>query len=107
MCGSLTAIMTVFVIWLAPCRTRNHHSLVVFPRPLRYDVRRENARRHLAFSFGEHFCLGAHLARMTLRVEFEELLARCSAIELTGEPARVRSNFVGGLKHLPVRLTPR
>jgi cytochrome P450 len=47
----------------------------VFEQPLRYDVRRPNARRHLSLSFGEHFCLGAHLARMELRAALERLLA--------------------------------
>lgn len=56
---------------------------------------------------GEHYCLGVHLARLILRVEFEELFARFGRFELAGEPERVRSNFVGGLKHLPIRLTPR
>lgn len=68
-----------------------------------YDIRRKN-NKHLGFAFGEHYCLGVHLARLTLRVEFEEMLKRFEWIEVTGPPARVRSNFVGGLKHLPVRL---
>jgi cytochrome P450 len=76
----------------------------VFDDPDRFDVTRQ-PNRHLGFAYGEHFCLGAHLARLTLRVEFEELLRRTGAIEQVGEAARVRSNFVGGLKRLPVRLT--
>jgi cytochrome P450 len=47
----------------------------VFERPLDYDISRENARRHLSFSFGEHFCLGAHLARIELRAALERVLA--------------------------------
>jgi len=78
----------------------------VFDQPFRYDVRRPG-NRHLGFAYGEHFCLGVHLARLTLRVEFDEILRRFGSIELTGEPVRVSSNFVGGLKHLPVRMTPR
>jgi cytochrome P450 len=76
----------------------------VFVEPDRFDVARQ-PNRHLGFAYGEHFCLGAHLARLTLRVEFEELLARVAHFEQLGEPVRVRSNFVGGLKHLPLRLT--
>ena len=76
-----------------------------FEAPFRYDIRRKN-NRHLGFAYGEHYCLGVHLAKLTLRVEFEEILSRFESIELTGEPARVRSNFVGGLKHLPIRLNP-
>jgi cytochrome P450 len=77
-----------------------------FQEPFRFDVRRQN-NRHLGFAYGEHYCLGVHLARLTLRVEFEEILRRFAAVELTGAPSRVHSNFVGGLKHLPVRMTPR
>jgi cytochrome P450 len=90
------------VVWGPSC----NRDEAQFDAPYRFDIRRQ-PNRHLGFSYGEHFCLGAHLARLMLRVEFEELLTRFSSIELTGEPARVRSNFVGGLKHLPVRLTPR
>lgn len=89
------------VIWTASCNRDED----VFDDAERFDVTRRN-NRHLGFAYGEHFCLGAHLARLTLRVEFEELLSRVRDIELAGEPQRVRSNFVGGLKHLPVRLTP-
>jgi cytochrome P450 len=56
---------------------------------------------------GPHFCLGAHLARLEVRVVLEELRSRVSTIELTGDPVRLRSNHINGLKHLPVRLTPR
>ena len=77
-----------------------------FSDPFRFDIRR-SPNRHLSFAYGEHFCLGAHLARLTLRVEFEELLSRFRSFELTGPPERIRSNFVGGLKRLPMRLTPR
>ena len=89
------------VIWTASC----NRDEAVFEDPERFDVGR-HPNRHLGFAYGEHFCLGAHLARLTLRVEFEELLRRVKGFELTGEPARVRSNFVGGLKHLPLRLIP-
>ena len=58
----------------------------VFPDAARLDVRRENASSHLAFGFGRHFCLGAHLARMEIRAIFKELLARIDHIELAGEP---------------------
>jgi cytochrome P450 len=89
-------------IWTASCNRDEAH----FADPFRFDVRR-SPNRHLGFAHGAHFCLGAHLARLTLRVEFEALLTRFSAFELIGEPRRVRSNFVGGLKQLPLRLTPR
>ncbi|MHB8378221.1 MAG: cytochrome P450, partial [Dehalococcoidia bacterium] len=62
---------------------------------------------HLAFGGGgHHFCLGASLARLEIRVMFEELFRRLPDIELAGTPRRLRSNFVNGIKHLPVRFTP-
>ena len=54
---------------------------------------------------GPHVCLGMHLARLEVRVLFEELTKRINAIEPTGPEAFVRSNFVGGIKRLPVRVT--
>jgi cytochrome P450 len=77
----------------------------VFPEPYRFDIRR-TPNEHLAFGVGEHFCLGASLARLELRVMFEELAMRLPEIAVTGEPARLRSNFIGGIKHLPVRYRP-
>jgi len=64
--------------------------------------------RHLGFGIGEHFCLGAHLARMTSGSIFRELVTRLEHIELAGEPLRTASNLVPGLKHMPIRyrLTP-
>ncbi len=53
---------------------------------------------------GPHFCLGAHLARLELRVLFEELLPRVRHIELTGPVTALRLNFINGIKHLPVRV---
>jgi cytochrome P450 len=75
----------------------------VFTDPYTFDIKR-SPNEHLAFGgFGEHFCLGANLARLELRTIFRELLTRLDDMELAGEPARLRSNFVGGIKHLPVR----
>jgi cytochrome P450 len=79
----------------------------VFDDPYRFDLRRED-NAHLAFGGGgPHHCLGAHLARLELRVLFEELVRRVARVEPAGEPERLRSNFVNGLKHLPVRLIGR
>jgi cytochrome P450 len=75
----------------------------VFDDPDAFDVHR-HPNPHLSFGIGEHFCLGAHLARLEGKVFFEELLATFPTIELTGEPRRVRSNLNNGLKSLPVRL---
>ncbi len=59
--------------------------------------------RHLAFGVGEHFCMGAHLARMTSGSMLRELVMRIEDVELTGEPQRTASNLVPGLKHMPIR----
>jgi cytochrome P450 len=75
----------------------------VFADPFRLDVRRENASSHLAFGFGRHFCLGAHLARMEIRALFTELLGRLEWVELDGEPTWTRAYFVEGPKSIPVR----
>ncbi|MCU1454774.1 MAG: cytochrome [Acidimicrobiales bacterium] len=73
----------------------------VFDDPFRFDVGRHD-NKQVAFGYGVHFCLGAHLARLELRVFFEELLKRVDDLELAGEPSRSATVFVGGLKHLPV-----
>ena len=75
----------------------------VFADPDRFDIGR-NPNPHLSFGFGEHHCLGIHLARLEGRVFFEELLTAYSTIELAGEPVRVRSNLNNALKRLPVSL---
>jgi cytochrome P450 len=72
-----------------------------FEDPFRFDVGRSD-NKHVAFGHGVHFCLGAHLARLELRIFFEELLARVDDLQLAGEPARSATVFVGGLKRLPV-----
>lgn len=80
----------------------------VFDEPDRFDVSR-NPNEHLAFGgFGAHFCLGASLARLELRVMFEELLARLPDMELaTEEPLPMRpNNFIVGIEEMPVRFTP-
>jgi cytochrome P450 len=78
----------------------------VFEDPQRFDVRRD-PNPHLSFGIAEHFCLGAHLARLEGRVFFEELLGKFPTIEVTGEPARVRSNLNNSLKSLPLHISGR
>jgi cytochrome P450 len=73
-----------------------------FVDPFRFDVGR-SPNKHLSFGFGVHYCLGAMLARMELKALFTELLPRLDSIELAGEPALMKTIFVGGLKRLPVR----
>jgi cytochrome P450 len=78
----------------------------VFADPFRFDVRRD-PNPHLAFGFGEHFCLGARLARLEARVFFEELLSRFERAELAGPPRRLRSNLNNAWKAIPIRLVER
>ncbi len=77
----------------------------VFEDPDRFDVRRD-PNDHLAFGVGEHYCLGANLARMELVVIFEELLRRLPDLEMAGPVRRLRSNFMNGVKAMPVRFSP-
>ena len=73
----------------------------VFADPDRFDITR-TPNDHLTFGFGAHFCLGAQLARLELRVVFEELLQRLPGIALAGEPRKLRSNIFNGFERLPV-----
>jgi cholest-4-en-3-one 26-monooxygenase len=78
----------------------------VFDDPFRFDVSR-SPNDHVAFGGGgPHHCLGANLARMEMRLLFEELTRRVTSLESVGPVDRLRSNFIGGIKHLPVRLHP-
>jgi cholest-4-en-3-one 26-monooxygenase len=78
----------------------------VFADPFTFDITR-NPNEHVAFGGGgPHHCLGANLARMEMRLFFEELSKRVPQVDRTGAPVRLRSNFIGGIKHLPVRFHP-
>jgi cholest-4-en-3-one 26-monooxygenase len=78
----------------------------VFPNAGRFDVRRD-PNPHITFGGGgPHFCLGYSLARLEIRLIFEELLNRIATFELTGPVARLRSNFINGTKHIPMRIAP-
>ena len=77
----------------------------VFEEPFRFDIERQ-PNDHVAFGGpGPHFCLGASLARLELRVLFEELARRVPVLRSVGAPAYLRSNIVAGIKHLPVDLS--
>jgi cytochrome P450/acyl-CoA synthetase (AMP-forming)/AMP-acid ligase II len=77
----------------------------VFPAPESLDLGRD-PNPHLAFGIGPHFCLGANLARLEARAVLAALRPHLSMLELTGPPVRLESNFVNGLKALPISLGP-
>jgi cholest-4-en-3-one 26-monooxygenase len=91
------------VVMFYPAANRDEEA---FPNPEQFDVGR-TPNDHLSFGIGEHFCLGASLARLELRVFFEELLKRYPGIEQSGKVRRLRSNFINGYKELPVRFASR
>ncbi|MEE8143587.1 MAG: cytochrome P450 [Planctomycetota bacterium] len=74
----------------------------IFEEPFRFKVDRD-PNPHLAFGIGEHFCLGSHVARLELNVMFQQLVARLDEVELAWPVERLRSPFLGGVKHMPVR----
>ncbi|MGH0029009.1 MAG: cytochrome P450 [Myxococcota bacterium] len=77
----------------------------VFERPQEFDIRR-SPNEHVAFGYGEHYCLGANLARMELQEIFREILSRIDGMERTAKPRRLRSNFINGVKEMQVRFEP-
>jgi cholest-4-en-3-one 26-monooxygenase len=90
------------VLWYASA----NFDEAVFPEPMRFDVAR-SPNEHVAFGGGgPHFCLGASLARLELRVVLEELLARVGALRLAGPVAHAGSNFSNGIFSLPLELAP-
>jgi len=77
-----------------------------FDRPYEFDVTR-SPNAHFGYGGGgPHFCLGANLARREIRVMFEELFRRLPDLEITGEPARLQSSFIHGIKRMPCAFTP-
>jgi cytochrome P450 len=87
--------------WLMLCYTSGNRDETVFERPFEYDIRRPS--KHIAFGYGPHVCLGQHLAKLEMRIFWEELLPRLETLELAGTPVRSSATFVGGPKHVPVR----
>jgi cytochrome P450 len=74
----------------------------IFEDPFEFRIDRQ-PNRHLGFGVGEHFCLGAHLARLEMQVAYRHLLPRIEEIELVGPVDRLHSSLVGGVKRLPIR----
>ena len=100
-CGQKIEAGQDVVLWY-PSANRDEE---IFSDPDVFDIARA-PNEHLAFGgYGEHFCLGANLARLELQVLFREIFGRLDNFELAGDVERLRSGFVGGIKHLPVSYT--
>ncbi|QUL37158.1 cytochrome P450 [Erythrobacter sp. JK5] len=82
-----------------------NHEDEIFPDPHKLDLNRENARRHIAFGYGIHRCVGARLAELQLRVLLEEMHKRRMRVHVAGDVERVRANFVHGFRKLEVEIT--
>lgn len=89
---------------LMMCYPSANRDETVFEDPFAFRVDR-SPNRHVAFGYGPHVCLGQFLAKLEIRLLFTELLNRVHDIQLDGEPAWVRANFVSGLKRLPIRFS--
>ncbi|MFI0373750.1 cytochrome P450 [Actinomadura sp. 1N219] len=99
--GTLISEGDKVVLWFAS----GNRDEAVFADPHRFDVTR-SPNDHISFGKGgPHYCLGAALARLEMRIMFEELLPRLADIRLAGDVRRVRSNFVNGIKQMPVAVT--
>lgn len=90
--------------WLMLAYQSANRDESVFDRPFDFDPTRA-PNKQIAFGYGAHVCLGQHLARMEMRILWEELFPRLKSIELSGKPERTISNFVCGPKHVPIRFS--
>ena len=88
--------------WLMLCYASGNRDEAVFEAPDQFRVDR-TSNKHLAFGYGAHLCLGQHLAKMEMRILWEELIPRLKSVELAGEPALSQAVFVNGPKRLPIR----
>ncbi|MCK8671475.1 cytochrome P450 [Rhodococcus sp. NPDC003382] len=75
----------------------------VIPDPDRFDITRR-PNKHIAFGYGPHMCIGQHLAKLELRIMFEELLPHIESLQLVDDTKMIQTNFVGGLKNMPVEI---
>jgi cytochrome P450 len=88
------------VLWFIAADYDERH----FPDPYSFNIRR-TPNEHMAFGLkSPHKCLGEHLARLEIKVLFDELIPHIRQVELNGEVERLRSNFISGIKHLPIRV---
>jgi cytochrome P450 len=87
--------------WLMLCYASGNRDEDVFPNPDAFDIDRK-PNRQIAFGNGAHLCLGQHLARLEMRILYEELIPKLRSVQLAGEPRLSESFFVSGLKSLPI-----
>jgi cytochrome P450 len=87
------------------CYAAANRDETVFTNPDVFDVSRK-PNDHVSFGHGQHFCLGAGLARLEIRILFEEIIRRQLRVEVCGPIRRARSNFQNRLKRMPVTITP-
>lgn len=92
--------------WLMLCYRSATRDASAIENPGVFDIGRKQ-NKHVAFGFGPHVCLGQHLARMEMRLFWEELLPRLESVSLAGEPTGVESSFVSGPKSIPIRFELR
>ncbi len=78
----------------------------IFTNPNKFDVTRENAKKHLAFGYGRHLCLGKHTANMQLEVVYEKIFSRFPEMEQDGEMILTPNNFVNAIQEVPVKFNP-
>lgn len=88
--------------WLMLCYASANRDEAMFDNPDDFRIDRK-PNRHIAFGYGGHLCLGQYLAKIEMRILFEELLPRLERVEIDGEPAMSQARFVNGPKRLPIR----
>ncbi|WMT74863.1 cytochrome P450 [Bradyrhizobium sp. Ash2021] len=88
--------------WLMLCYASGNRDEDVFEEPFKFRCDRK-PNRHIAFGYGAHLCLGQYLAKLEMRILFEELLPRLKSIALDGEVKMTQATFVNGPKKLPIR----
>ncbi len=87
--------------WIMLCYASASRDEDVVPNADTFDIDR-SPNKHVAFGYGPHLCLGQHLAKMEMRILFEEMLPRLKSVKLAGEPQLLQSFFINGLKKLPI-----